>query len=81
MQGTSSCPPLALSLAGADPQAPGAPAARSIVLVLLTAPQVGGHVLQHLDLFDGLSPGEMHHKHPVARGEVLQAEEVGQELP
>lgn len=36
-------------------------------LVLLTAPQVGGHMLQHLDLFDGLSPSEMHHEHPVAR--------------
>lgn len=41
---------------------------------LLTAPQVGGHVLQHLDLLDGLPPREVHHEHPVARGEVLQPE-------
>lgn len=39
----------------------------SVAAPLLTAPQVGGHMLQHLDLLDGLSPGEMHHEHPVAR--------------
>lgn len=38
----------------------------SVSRALLTAPQVGGHVLQHLDLFDGLSPGKVHHEHPVA---------------
>lgn len=38
-----------------------------VSLALLTAPQVGGHVLQHLDVLDGLSPGEVNHEHPVAR--------------
>lgn len=57
------------------------PAPPSAGRVLLTAPQVGGHVLQHLDLSDGLPPGEVHHEHPVARGEVLQAAGRGQELP
>lgn len=42
-------------------------------LVLLTAPQVGGHMLQDLDLLDSLSAGEMDHKHPVTGGQVLQS--------
>lgn len=77
---------------GADPEAtpeatpePELPAGRAervlpSTSLVLTASQVGGHMLQHLDLPDGLPPGEMHHEHPVARREVLQPEKIGQEL-
>lgn len=40
---------------------------------ILTASQVGGHVLKHLYLFDGFPAGEVNHQHPVARGKILQA--------
>ena len=42
----------------------------------LTAPQVGGDVLQIVYLSDGLLPGEVEDQHPVARGDVLQPANV-----
>lgn len=68
MEGTGTCPRLCTS----QGKPPGATPGRAELVLpgvnqaLLTAPQVGGHVLQHLDLSDGLSPGEVHHEHPVA---------------
>lgn len=41
----------------------------------LTAPQVSGHTLQQLDLFNGFSAGEVDHQDPVPRRKVLQPAE------